>query len=82
MTIVLISLIWFGCLAALVWRLATRPERIPASAKQLASVERSPRLLKDARGDFEAAIGEILASKTATAQDVRDGSHKDLYVRP
>lgn len=76
MTIVLITLIWFGCLAALVWRLATRPERIPAGA------ERSPRLLKDARGDFEAAIGEILASKAATAQDVRDGSHEDLYVRP
>lgn len=76
MTIVLISLIWFGCLAALVWRLASRPER------GTGAWERSPRLLKDARADFEAAIGEILASKAATAQDVRDGSHKDLYVRP
>jgi hypothetical protein len=76
MTIVLISLIWFGCLAAIVWRLATRPERTAGTW------ERSPRLLKDAREDFEAAIGEILASKAAAAQDVRDGSHEDLYVRP
>ncbi len=76
MTIVLISLIWFGCLAALVWRLATRPERA------VVTWERSPRLLKDARADFETAIGEILASKAATTQDVRDGSHEDLYVRP
>ena len=79
MTIALISIIWFGCLAALVWRLATRPERAPQSGG------RSPRLLKDARADFEAAIGEILASKAskaATAEHVRDGSQKDLYVRP
>jgi hypothetical protein len=82
MTIVLISLIWLGCLAALVWRLATRPERAVVTWK------RSPRLLKDARADFEDAIGEILAStalrasKAATAQDVRDGSQEDLYVRP
>ncbi|MGA7705204.1 MAG: hypothetical protein WB998_09950 [Solirubrobacteraceae bacterium] len=76
MTILLISLIWFGCLAALVLRLSTRPGR------ESAAWERSPRLLKDARGDFEAAIGEILASKAATAENVRDGSHEDLYVRP
>jgi hypothetical protein len=82
MTILLISLIWFGCLAALVLRLATRPEReSPVRG-------RSPRLLKDARGDFETAIGEILASKaseaskTAPTEHVRDGSHEDLYVRP
>lgn len=76
MTILLISLIWFGCLAALVLRLATRPGR------ESATWERAPRLLRDARGDFEAAIGEILASKAAAAEDVRDGSHEDLYVRP
>lgn len=76
MTILLISLIWFGCLAALVLRLATRPERRAVVG------ERSPRLLKDARGDFEAAIGEILASKAAPAEHVGDGSHEDLYVRP
>ncbi len=79
MTIVLISLIWFGCLAALVWRLATRPEGAAGIW------ERSPRLLRDARGDFEAAIGEILASKASKAaatENVRDGSHEDLYVRP
>ena len=79
MTILLISLIWLGCLAALVLRLASRPERGSTS------LERSPRLLKDARGDFEAAIGEILASKAskaAAAEHVRDGSHEDLYVRP
>jgi hypothetical protein len=76
MTIVLISLIWLGCLAALVLRLATRPKRATGTW------ERSPRLLKDARVDFEAAIGEILASKAATAENVRDGSHEDLYVRP
>ena len=76
MTIVLISLIWLGCLAALVLRLATRPERDALTR------ERSPRLLKDARADFEQAIEGILASKTATAQDVRDRAHEDLYVRP
>jgi len=76
MTILLISLIWLGCLAALVLRLATRP------ARESATGERSPRLLKDVGGDFEAAIGELLASKAAAAEHVRDGSHEDLYVRP
>lgn len=76
MTILLISLLWFGCLAALVLRLATRPER-----EDIAQ-ERSPKLLKDVRADFEQAMGEILASKTATAQDVRDRAKHDLYVRP
>jgi len=76
MTILTISIAWLLALGALVFLLARRHKQAPAG------YERSPRLLKDARGDFEAAIGEILASKAATAQDVRDGSHEDLYVRP
>lgn len=76
MTILTISIAWLLALGAVVFLLMRRPERSPVS------YERSPHLLKDARGDFEAAIGEILASKAAAAQDVRDGSHEDLYVRP
>jgi hypothetical protein len=76
MTILTISIAWLLALGVLVFLLVRRPERSSVS------YERSPRLLKDARGDFEAAIGEILASKAAAAQDVRDGSHEDLYVRP
>jgi hypothetical protein len=75
MTILLISLIWLTALAALVLRLATRPERASASR------ERSPQLLKDSRADFEHAIGAVLASKPATAKDVRNRAQKDLYVR-
>ncbi len=79
MTIALISLIWLGCLAALVWRLARRPQRVTHGG------ERSPRLLDDTGGQLDAAIGEILAanaSEAAAAKDVGDGSQKDLYVRP
>jgi hypothetical protein len=76
MTILLISLLWLGCLAALVLRLAMRPERAPAKW------ERSPSLLKNSRADFEQAIEAILSSKTATAKDVRDRAQHDLYVRP
>ncbi len=76
MTILLISLVWFAALAALVMRLAMRPERAPAG------LERSPRLLQDEPADFQQPIGEVLVSKPATAQDVRDRAQKDLYVRP
>ena len=76
MTILTISIAWLLALGALVFLLARRPEQAPES------YERSPRLLKDTRGDLETATGEILASKAATTQDVRDGSHKNLYVRP
>lgn len=76
MTIFLISLVWLTTLVALVYRLATRPQRIPTSW------ERSPRLLKDNREAFDEAIGTVLASKTATAEHVWDGAQKDLYVRP
>jgi hypothetical protein len=76
MTILLISLVWLTALAALVYRLATRPERIPTGW------ERSPRLLKDNREAFDEAIGAVLASKTAPAEHVRDGAHENLYVRP
>jgi|GEM_PF-2906067 len=76
MTILTISIAWLLALGVLVFLLARRPQGASQSS------QRSPRLLKDARGDFEAAIGEILASKAATAENVRDGSHEDLYVRP
>jgi hypothetical protein len=89
MTIILISLIWLTALAALVLRLAARPQRAPVS------LERSPKLLEDKRPDFERPIGEdrrpdferpigevLASSKPATAQDVRDRAQKDLYVRP
>ena len=76
MTILTISIAWLLALGAVVFLLMRRPERGPVS------YERAPRLLKDAHGDFETAIGEILASKAATTQNVRDGSHEDLYVRP
>jgi hypothetical protein len=32
--------------------------------------------------DFEEAIGAILASKPATAKDMRDRAKHDLYVGP
>jgi hypothetical protein len=76
MTILLISLIWVAALAALVLRLATRPKRASASR------ERSPQLLEDSRADFERSISVVLASKPATAKDVRNRAQKDLYVRP
>jgi hypothetical protein len=76
MTIFLISFVWLAALGALVCRMATRPDRV------LESWERSPRLLKDNRDAFEDAIGAVLASKPATAQDMRDRAQKDLYVRP
>ncbi len=76
MTILLISLVWFAALAALVLRLAMRPERASAG------LERAPRLLKDRRADLEQPISEVLVSKPATAQDMRDRAQKDLYVRP
>jgi hypothetical protein len=76
MIIFLISLVWLMVLAALVFRLVTRPERVSTSW------ERSPRLLEDNRAAFDEAIGAVLASKTATAKDVRDRAQEDLYVRP
>jgi hypothetical protein len=77
MIVLLISLVWLVSLTALVYRLATRAGRAPAS------LERSPRLLVDSSGaDFEEAIGAILASKPAAAKDVRDRAQHDLYVGP
>lgn len=76
MTILLIALVWLGALAALVYRLASRPERMAASW------ERSPRLLKEERTSFEQAMTAVLQSKPATAKDMRDRAQKDLYVRP
>jgi hypothetical protein len=76
MTIILIALVWLTALAALVYRLATRPERAPISW------ERSPHLLEGSRTAFDEAMGAVLASKAATAEDVRDRAQEDLYVRP
>ena len=76
MTILLISLVWLAVLAALVYRLATRPER------DAADWERSPGLLDGNRSSFEDAIATLLQSQPATAKDMRDSAQKDLYVRP
>lgn len=76
MTILLISLVWLVALAALVYRLATRPER------DAAGWERSPGLLEGNRASFEDAIATLMQSKPATAKDMRDRAQKDLYVRP
>jgi hypothetical protein len=76
MTILLICLVWLGVLGALVYRLANRPAHVSLSR------ERSPRLLGESERTFEEAIGAIVASKPATAQDMRDRAQKDLYVRP
>jgi hypothetical protein len=75
-TILLISLIWLVALAMLVYRLATRP------AHESTSRERSPSLLRDGGAAFEQPPGAVLASKPATAKNVRDRAQKDLYVRP
>jgi hypothetical protein len=82
MTILLISLVWLALLAALVYRLATRPERVMSARK------RSPRLLDEGRPSFEQVISESLqmtpaaGSKPATAEHVGDRTQEDLYVRP
>ena len=76
MTILLISLVWLAVLAALVYRLATRPER------DAADWERSPSLLEGNRSSLDDAIATLLQSKPATAKDMRDSAQKDLYVRP
>jgi hypothetical protein len=76
MIILLISSLWLIALAALVLRLATRPERTVAGA------ERTPRLLPSARASFEQAMEAMLASEPATAKDVLDRAKHDLYVRP
>lgn len=76
MTILLTSLVWFAALAALVYRLATRPER------DAAGWERSPSLLEGNRSSFDDAIATLLQSKPATAKDMRDRAQKDLYVGP
>ncbi len=84
MTIILISLVWLAVLVALVYRLATRPERMTPAER-----ERSPSLLHDGRASFEQVVGEVLrrtpaepSSKPATAKHVGDRSQQDLYVRP
>jgi hypothetical protein len=83
MTIILISLVWFAALVALVARLASRPELIPARW------ERSPCMLQDKHTSLEEAISQLLHttpeaknSKPATAEHVRDRTQQDLYVRP
>jgi hypothetical protein len=79
MILISVALIWWAMLGALVYGLSRRHMSDTAEG---ASWERSPSLFAAGRASFQEAMNEIMRSKPATAQDMRDRTQKDLYVRP